>query len=160
MQENLQKYQKTKQLEAIGARWATWWRRLAPPWCRPAWHFKCHLTNPLEMAKKHISKPSPPLITSRCMIKGRKEASHGLLTHHVVCHSSNGQNTSIPTLYYTPRGPTLKEKGPLHSGTPASTLHTPPGAPQWLHHLSFGHMQGNTLRSNMVHPFMVVSLAV
>ena len=68
MQENLQKYQKTKQLEAIGARWATWWRRLAPPWCRPAWHFKCHLTNPWEMTKKHISKPSLPLIPNWCMI--------------------------------------------------------------------------------------------
>jgi hypothetical protein len=32
------------------------------------------------------SKPSPPLIQSRCMIKGQKEASHGLLTHHLVCH--------------------------------------------------------------------------
>ena len=50
----------------------------------------------------------------------------------------------IPTLYYTPRATTPKEEGPIHSGTLADT-------PQWLHRLSFRHMQGNTLGSNMVH---------
>jgi hypothetical protein len=43
---------------------------------------------------------------------------------------------------------------------PASALPTPPGAPTSLHRLSFRHMQGNTLRSNVVRPFMVVSLVV
>ena len=36
-------------------------------------------------AKKHTPKPSPPLIPSWWMIKGRKEASRGLMTHHLVC---------------------------------------------------------------------------
>ena len=112
MQENNTKMSKIKQLEEIGARWATWWRRLAPPWCRPAWHFKCHLTNPWEMAKKHISKPSPPLITSRCMIKGRKEASHGLLTHHPVCRVINWTNVVHTRTLLHPKGPHTKGGGP------------------------------------------------
>ena len=57
-------------------------------------------------------KPSPPLIPSRCMIKGRKEASHGLLTHHPVCRVlkwTNGVHTH--TLPY-PKGPHTKGGGP------------------------------------------------
>ena len=56
----------------------------------------------------------------------------------------------IPTLYYIPRGPTLEEEGPLNSEGLAGALPTPPGAPQSLHYLSFRHMQGNTLWSNVV----------
>jgi hypothetical protein len=37
----------------------------------------------------------------------------------------------IPTLYYTSRGPTPKEEGPLFSGGSLD-------APLWLHRLSFG----------------------
>ena len=63
-------------------------------------------------AKKHNCKPSPPLIPSRCMIRGQKEASHGLLTHHPVCQVlkwTNGVHTH--TLPY-PKGPHTKGGGP------------------------------------------------
>ena len=112
MQENYAKISKIKQLEAIGARRATWWGHLTPPCCRPAWHFQCHLTNPWEVAKKHTSKPSPPLIPSRFKIKGRKEASHGLMTHHPVCGVlkwTNGVHTH--TLLH-PKGPHTEGGGP------------------------------------------------
>ena len=62
----------------------------------------------------------------------------------------------IPTLYYIPRGPTLKEDVPLNSEGPVDALPTPPAAPQPLHRLSFRHMQGNTLGSNVVRPFVAV----
>ena len=64
------------------------------------------------VAKKHTPKPSPPLIPSRCMIKGRKEASHGLMTHNLVCQVldwTNGAHTH--TLLY-PKGPHTKGGGP------------------------------------------------
>jgi len=57
----------------------------------------------------------------------------------------------ILTLYYITRGPTPKEEGPLNNGGPADAIPTPPGAPQSLHRLSFGHMQGNTPRSFLHH---------
>jgi hypothetical protein len=74
MQENYTKISKIKQLEAIGARWATMGHLVVPPGPTMASLGvapQCHLTNPWEMAKKHTSKPSPPLIPSRCMFKGR-----------------------------------------------------------------------------------------
>jgi hypothetical protein len=84
MQENYTKISKIKQLEAIGAWWATWWCHLAPPWHRPVWPHQCHLTNLWEMAKKHTSRPSPPLIPSRCMFKGRNVTPRFCL-HHCTC---------------------------------------------------------------------------
>jgi hypothetical protein len=100
------------------------------------------------MAKKHTPKPSSPLIPCRCVINGRKEASHGLLTPHPV-HQVLKWTYGVHThLYYIPRGPTPKEEGPLNGEGPASALPTPPDAPQSLHHLSFEHVQGNTLGSN------------
>jgi hypothetical protein len=52
------------------------------------------------------------------MIKGQKEASHGLITHHLICQVLKWTNgVHIPTLYYIPSGPTPKEEGLLHSGT-------------------------------------------
>jgi hypothetical protein len=91
------------------------------------------------------------------VIKGRKEASHGLMTHLPICRVLKWTNgVHIPTLYYIPSGPTLKKEGLLHSGTPAGALHAPPGAPLALHRLSFRHMQGNTLGSNPMRQFKVV----
>jgi hypothetical protein len=122
MQENYTKISKIKQLEVIGARRATMGHLVGladPTFHRPTWHLRCHLTSPWEVAKKHTSKPSSPLIPSRFKMKGQKEASHGLLTHHVVCRYSNGQIVFIPTLYNTAGATTPKEEGPLHSGMPA-----------------------------------------
>jgi hypothetical protein len=48
------------------------------------------------VAKKHTPKPSPPLISSQCKIKGRKEATHGLLDPPVMCWCSNWQMPSYP----------------------------------------------------------------
>ena len=90
------------------------------------------------------------------MIKGQKEASHGLVTHHLVCRVLNWTNGVHTHTLLHAKGPTPKEEGPLHSGTPAGALPTPPGAPLSLHRLSFGHMQGNTLGSNPMRQFKVV----
>jgi hypothetical protein len=75
---------------------------------------------------------------------------------HAVCWFSNGQIVFIPTLYYTPGATTPKEEGPLHSGTLADAPTTLPEALLSLHHLSFGHMQGNTLGSNPIRQFKAV----
>jgi hypothetical protein len=125
IQENYTKISKIKQLEAIGARRATMGHLvgLTDPTMPPV-----DVAQPepphqsVGSGQKHTSKPSPPLIQSRFKMKDRKEASHWLLTHHAVCRCSNGQHMSIPTLYYTPQGPTPKDKGPLVSRGPADAL--------------------------------------
>jgi hypothetical protein len=60
------------------------------------------------------------------MIKGRKEASHGLLTHHPVRQVLKWTNGVHTHLYYIPRGPTPKEEGPLNGEGPADALPMPP----------------------------------
>jgi hypothetical protein len=64
---------------------------------------------------------------------------------------------TFTTAFGNHQGPTIERR--WNQGL-ANTLPMPPGAPLSLHHLSFGHIQGNTLKSYVVHPFMVVSLAV
>jgi hypothetical protein len=77
----------------------------------------------MGVAMKHTPKLSPPLISSRCMIKGPKEATHGQLDPPCLCRCSNGQRGFIPTLYYTSRGPTPKGKCPLINGQSADAVH-------------------------------------
>jgi hypothetical protein len=77
-----------------------------------------------------------------------------------LCQCSNEQSTFIPTLYYTSRGLTPKEEGPLVNG---GVGRRPPTSPDGLlppNRLSFGHMQENTVWSNMVRRFKAVSLVV
>jgi hypothetical protein len=80
------------------------------------WPHQCHLTNPWEMAKKHTRNPSPLLIPTRCVTNGRKEASHGLLTHHLVRQVlkwTNGVHTH--TLLH-PKGSHTEGGGPQQWG--------------------------------------------
>ena len=99
MQENYAKISKIKQLEAIGARWATMGHLEVPPGPTMALAGVALQVPPHQSmgnGQETHPKPSPPLIPSRCMIKGRKEASHGLLTHHPVCRVlkwTNGVHT-------------------------------------------------------------------
>ena len=112
------KLYKNVKYQAIEGKW-TWKEGLGPlggasrPHLAPLgapWHPTTSLIHP--KCKKHISKPSSPLIPSRCMIKGRKEASHGLPTHHPVCRVLKWTNGIHTQTLLHPKGPHTKGRGP------------------------------------------------
>jgi hypothetical protein len=111
------------------------------------------------VAKKHTIKPSPPMIPSRCKIKGRKEATHGLLHPPVICRCSNEQMPSYPHFTTTLGAPHQRRKAHSLVGVgqcPTMLL----DGPLQPNRLSFGHMQEGTIWSNAMHQFKAVSLAV
>jgi hypothetical protein len=91
----------------------------------------------LPKYKKHTPKLRPPLISYQFKMKGREEASHGLLTHHAYDGAQTDKISCIPTLYITRGATTQKEEGPLHSGPSIGVVGAPFGAQLPLHRLSF-----------------------
>ena len=115
MQENYTRIPKIKQLEAIGARWATMGHLVAPssPTMAPAGvapQVPPHQSvgNGLETHLQAFSTVD----SKWCVIKGQKEASHGLVTQHPVCQVLKWTNGVYTHTLLHPKGPHTKRGGP------------------------------------------------
>jgi hypothetical protein len=98
------KHEHRRQVEVAGGSGRPWWGRLAL--LRHCWLPLPPTTSLiLPKYKKHTPKLRPPLISYRFKMKGREEASHGILTHHAYDGAQIDKISCIPTLYIT-RGAT------------------------------------------------------
>jgi hypothetical protein len=138
---------------------ATWWGRPTPPGVGR--HGNTCATSPIRGSGQETHSQAHPTVGLKSVQDQRlKRCITWIVDSPCLCQCSNEQSTFIPTLYYTSRGLTPKEEGPLVNG---GVGRRPPTSPDGLlppNRLSFGHMQENTVWSNMVRRFKAVSLVV